>query len=127
MRHALRSASAGFTLLETLVALAVVAIALISAVRAMGATAQSATALREHTLASWVAQNRLAMHRASAAWPAIGQYRGEAAQAQVGFVWQETVSGTPNPLFRRIDVRVLDATGTHTLATLSGFAVQPLR
>lgn len=68
----------GFTLLESLVALAIVAIALVSALRAMGATAQSTAALREHTLASWVAQNRLAMHRATAAWPAIGEYRGEA-------------------------------------------------
>jgi general secretion pathway protein I len=119
--------AAGFTLLETLVALAIVAIALISALRAMGATAQSSAALREHTLASWVAQNRLALHRAGAAWPAVGEYSGEAEQARVRFRWQETVSGTPNVLFRRIDVRVLDARGEHTLATLSGFAVRPLR
>ncbi|WP_454456546.1 type II secretion system minor pseudopilin GspI [Thauera phenylacetica] len=117
----------GFTLLETLVALAIVAIALVSALRAMGATAQSTAALREHTLASWVAQNRLAMHRATAAWPAIGEYRGEAEQARVKMRWEEKVSGTPNALFRRIDVRVLDARGERTLATLSGFAVRPLR
>ena len=41
--------------------------------------------------------------------------------------WEEKVSGTPNALFRRIDVRVLDARGERTLATLSGFAVRPLR
>lgn len=117
----------GFTLLETLVALAIVAIALVSALRAMGATAQSTAALREHTLASWIAQNRLAMHRASAAWPAIGEYSGEAEQARVKMRWEEKVSGTPNALFRRIDVRVLDARGERTLATLSGFAVRPLR
>ena len=117
----------GFTLLETLIALAIVAIALISALRAMGATVQSTAALREHTLASWVAQNRLAMHRATAAWPAIGEYRGEAEQARVKMRWEEKVSATPNALFRRIDVRVLDARGERTLATLSGFAVRPLR
>ncbi len=117
----------GFTLIETLVALAIVAVALLSALRAMGATAQSTAALRERTLASWVAQNRLAMHRANAAWPAIGVYRGEAEQARVKLRWEEKVSGTPNALFRRIDIRVLDARAEHTLVTLSGFAVRPLR
>ncbi|ACR01136.1 type II secretion system minor pseudopilin GspI [Thauera aminoaromatica] len=124
-RHAGRTR--GFTLLETLVALAIVAIALVSALRAMGATAQSTAALREHTLASWVAQNRLAMLRATAAWPEIGEYSGEAEQARMRMRWEEKVSGTPNALFRRIDVRVLDASGRRTLATLSGFAVRPLR
>ena len=51
----------------------------------------------------------------------------EAEQARVKMRWEERVSGTPNALFRRIDVRVLDARGERTLATLSGFAVRPLR
>lgn len=117
----------GFTLLETLIALAIVAIALISALRAMGATVQSTAALREHTLASWVAQNRMATHRATTTWPAIGSYSGNAEQAGIRMRWEETVSGTPNALFRRIDVRVLDARGERTLANMSGYAVRPLR
>lgn len=125
--HRAPNRTRGFTLLETLVALAIVAVALLSALRAMGATTQSSAALREHTLASWVAQNRLAMHRATAAWPAIGQYSGEAEQGRIKLRWEEKVSGTPNALFRRVDVRVLDARGERTLATLSGFAVRPLR
>ena len=52
---------------------------------------------------------------------------GEAEQARVKMRWEEKVSGTPNALFRRIDVRVLDARGERTLAILSGFAVRPLR
>ena len=50
----------GFTLLETLVALAILAIALTAAFRALGVTAQSAAELRERMLGDWVAENRLA-------------------------------------------------------------------
>ena len=42
----------GFTLLETLVALAILAIALTAAFRALGVTAQSAAELRERMLAT---------------------------------------------------------------------------
>lgn len=37
------------------------------------------------------------------------------------------MKGTPNPLFRRIEVTVFDADGKRALSTLSGFAVQPLQ
>ena len=54
----------GFTLLETLVALAILAVALTAAFRAMGVSAQSAGELRERLIGDWVAENRLAELRA---------------------------------------------------------------
>ena len=93
----------------------------------MGATTLSTADLRERTLADWVAQNRLAETRASERFPALGLTRGRSRQAGEDFVWQEEVSTTPNPLFRRVDVTVFDADGKHSLARLSGFAVRPLR
>ena len=50
----------GFTLLEVLVALAVIAIALASIIKAVGTGAANASYLRDKTFAHWVAANRLA-------------------------------------------------------------------
>ncbi len=117
----------GFTLLETLVALAILAIALSAAFRAVGATTRSVGELRDRSLADWVAHNRLAELRASGRYPPLGRNEGRETQARTEFRWREDVRGTPNPLFRRVDVTVMDAEGRHTLASLSGFAVRPLR
>lgn len=117
----------GFTLLECLVALAILAVALSSALRAVGSTAQSTHMLRDHTLASWVAQNRLAELRATSAFPPIGRNEGQAAQAGQRFTWREIIERTPNPLFRKVEVQVFDALDDRPLASAAGFVVRPLR
>ena len=117
----------GLTLLECLVALAILAVALTSALRAVGSTAQSSITLREHTLAGWVAQNRLAELRITGTWPQLGRTEGHATQSNRTYLWRESVEATPNPLFRKVEVRVFDESGDSPLATLSGFAVRPLR
>mgnify|MGYP002619572512 CR=1 FL=1 len=127
MTRTRRSAPRGFTLLECLVALAILAVAMTAALRAMGSTAQSTATVREHTLASWVAQNRLAELRALEAWPAVGNSQGRAVQAGRQYVWRERIERTPNPLFRRVEIQVFEAGGEVPLATLSGFVVRPLR
>ncbi|CAI08916.1 type II secretion system minor pseudopilin GspI [Aromatoleum aromaticum] len=117
----------GFTLLECVIALAILAVAMTSALRAVGNTAQSSAALKERTLAGWVAQNRLAELRATAAWPALGRNEGQAIQAGRSYRWREEVHATPNPLFRRVEVRVFGEAGPAALAEFSGFVVRPLR
>jgi general secretion pathway protein I len=117
----------GFTLLECVIALAILAVALTSALRAVGNTAASAATLRERTLAGWVAQNRLAELRATAAWPPVGRNEGRATQAGRSYVWREEIRPTPNPLFRRVDVSVFDDAGASALAQFSAFVVRPLR
>lgn len=94
--------------------------------RALGESADSATLLKARTLALWVAQNRLAAAQLAPLWPAIGERSGDAVQAGARFVWRETVSGTPNPSFRRIDIRVADpALPDYALARITGYIGQP--
>lgn len=119
--------AAGFTLLETLVAVSIIALALMATMRAVGNTANAAASLREHTVATWVAENRLAEIRALGLWPALGEHAGRSEMAGKSYPWVERVSGTPNPLFRRIDLEVREPESGRVITRLSGFAVQPLR
>ena len=112
----------GFTLIEILVALAIIAVALTAGMRALAQSADSATALKARTLALWVAQNRLAAAQVATPWPALGTYRGEAAQAGAAFQWRETVTTTPNPAFRKIEISVMEPERPdYLVARLVGF------
>jgi len=116
----------GFTLVEILVALAIVAIALTAGMRALAQATDSASALKNRTLALWVAQNRLAAAQIAAPWPALGRYEGEAEQAGTSFVWQAQVSTTPNPAFRKIEITVAEPQAPdYALAQLTGFLGNP--
>lgn len=96
----------GFTLLESLVALAILAIALAAALRAAGASTAHADDMRTRLLADWVAQNRYALHVANGDYPSVGMQDGEDTQAGVRLLWHEEVSSTPNPAFRRMEISV---------------------
>lgn len=114
----------GFTLLESLVALAILAIALAAVLRATSASTTHADALRLRLLADWVAQNRIALHAARGDWLPVGSQQGEETQAGARFLWQEQISDTPNHAFRRIEVSVASAEEPqNALRRVSGYLV----
>lgn len=118
----------GFTLLETLVALAILAIALAAILRTAGAETRHTEELRLRLLADWVAQNRLALHAARGDWINIGTQNGEDTQAGIRLLWREEISTTPNPAFRRIEVGVFSPDDEqHALRKLTGFLVEQRR
>jgi general secretion pathway protein I len=113
-------------LIEILVALAVIAVALAAGMRALAQSTNSATLLKQRTLALWIAQNQLAVAQLAANGPALGARAGEAVQAGGRFVWRETVSGTPNAAFRKIEVTVADpGQPDYALAQLVGYVGLP--
>ena len=115
----------GFTLIEVLVALTIVAVALAAGMRSVARSSDAATLLKHRTLALWVAQNRLAAAQLANPWPAPGIRAGGAEQARTQFVWHETVEGTPNPAFRKIEITVADpAMPDYVLARLVGYLGQ---
>ena len=112
----------GFTLVEVLVALTIVSVALMAALRAAGTLTQSNGDLRTRAMAQWSAENRLARMRVQSDWPAVGLNRSDCSQGGAQLDCQEEVFATPNPFFRRVEITVLDPTDKRRLARLVGFA-----
>jgi len=92
----------GFTLLETLVALCIVAVGLAAGVRAAALSTESAQRIRSATHALWVAQNTLAVRRAGGQMEEGGEmtmggikYHWQAASTPAG-VWSIQVYDSPS-------------------------------
>lgn len=111
--------SHGFTLIEVLVALAVLAVALGAALRTGEAGAGVFAAARTRLLAEWVAANQLAELRARRLWPEIGVTEGGASEAGQEFRWRQTVTATANLQFRRVAVAVRMAAESSELPPLA--------
>ncbi|KHD05361.1 hypothetical protein PN36_31975 [Candidatus Thiomargarita nelsonii] len=92
----------GFTLLEVLVALAILAIALAAAMKVSIENAENASYLRDKTLAHWVAMNVLTEIQVRGEWPA--QKKGRAMMAEREWYW--TVKVTVDDELRRLEVQV---------------------
>jgi general secretion pathway protein I len=120
-----RKISHGFTLIEVLIALVILAIALAAAARAASIATVGAEESKLRTLATWVAQNRVALLTATRSFPASGTATGKSTLGGIEFEWQQTASDTPNALFRKIDVRVFRPNDPQTLTTLTAYLVQP--
>ncbi|AJK44583.1 type II secretion system protein GspI [Burkholderia plantarii] len=105
-RRAPRAAAHGFTMIEVLIALAIIAVALAASIRAVGTLASNSGALNDRLLASWSADNALGQLRLAHAWPDIGEQQFDCSQGNVALTCTERVSSTPNPTFRRVEVAV---------------------
>jgi general secretion pathway protein I len=116
-------AQRGFTLIEVVVAIAVVALGLMAVFRVVHATVNNATYLRDRSFATWIADNRLAEMRLGTELPSVDETEGQVQFAGQDWRWTATVSQTPVEDLRRIDVRVRrDADPEDSsLAEVSGF------
>jgi general secretion pathway protein I len=99
----------GFTLIEILVAVAILAVALAATTRAASMATDGAFETRHRLLATWAAQNRVAELRARRIFPAATTTRLATEQGGLALAIEETVSETPNSGIRRVDLAVADA------------------
>lgn len=97
----------GFTLIEVMVALTVLAVAFAAGYRALGQSTNNVELLKRRALAQWVAQNQLALMQINRATAMNGT--GSAAQAGLDFSWRVTLTGTPNAQFRKAEIVVVEA------------------
>ena len=114
----------GFTLIEVLVAVAIVAVALGAGLKAAGALTNNAQRLADVSAAQWCADNQLTGLKLAKQFPSVGDT--EFACEQLGRMYRGrlVVRPTPNPNFRRVDARMADDAGL-PLLTLS--TVLPIR
>ncbi len=119
MQH--RKDSAGFLLIEVLVAVAILAIALSAVTYAIMQSIDTTAALRDRAIAMWVAQDRIALHRMRRDWPRTRTTSGTSELGGRTWQWQEKVATTPVPRLRRIEVEVSSDDKADVLARLVGF------
>ncbi|MGQ0587864.1 MAG: type II secretion system minor pseudopilin GspI [Gammaproteobacteria bacterium] len=117
----------GFTLIEVVVAVAILAVALGALISSMARYADNAAWLRDKTVALWVAHNRLTEIGLEPAWPQLGASDGDVAMAGIEWRWDVTVSETPDPRVRRVDIRVRQKDREGDAAALSSFVAERAR
>lgn len=114
--------SSGFTLLEVLIALAVVALAL-TALLGLGASqAASLERQRERQLAEWVAGNVLTELRLREPFPDTGAREGRADMGGRSFRWRLTIGATAEPSMRRLELQVLHGEDSSPILSFTAFA-----
>lgn len=125
MKPSSTRAARGFTLVEILVALLVLAIALAATARALGAAIDTTAALRDRTLARWVAEDRLTAIEVQREWPSLDTKEGDAEMGGRTFRWRQETGATPVARMRRVEVSVFAPGADTPLAHLTGFVEQP--
>ncbi len=120
-----RATSRGFTLIEVMVALIIVALSLTAVTASMSQMINAAQTMRERTYASWIAQNRIAELRLAPASPKLGATSGEVLYANADWAWRTVVSATGVDELYRIDVSVSFAGSDDVIRMVTGFVGSP--
>ena len=119
---------AGFTLLEVLIALAVLALSMGAAIKAASDYTVNQAYLRDRTMAMWVARNVLVRFRVENEWPNVGERKGTEEMGKREWRWLGVISQTEEEELRRLDVKVFaleSEDDDSPVSVLSGFLVQP--
>lgn len=121
------STCGGFSLLETVAALAVLAIALSAATQTAAGFVRNGAYLRDRTLAHWVALNQATERRVRHEWPQPGMSKGQERMGNRDWYWTVLVSSTPEAYVRRMEIQVRAEQGETAppLTRLEAFLSKP--
>ena len=121
-----RPQAAGFTLIEVMVALAIIGLALLAVGSKMGQMVDTANVMRERTYASWIAQNKIAEMRLANVLPEVSSSSGEVDYVGMEWGWSAVVSETGVENLFRVDVSVSYAGSADVIRTVTGFIGEPV-
>ncbi len=116
----------GFTLVEVMVALSIVALSLLAIAASMNQMIDAANTMRERTYASWIAQNKIAELRLANEAVEVSSTSGELDYGNATWAWTADVSETGIEGFFRIDVSVTLAGSEYIIRTVTGFVGEPV-
>ena len=118
----------GFTLLEVMIALFVVAIALGGVIKVMGNAAANTSRLSSRTFAQWVALNQMVKLRTTGGWPKYGKTKGKDEMANQEWRWEQKTIKTDDENVKRVELSVWnegDDLSVQPFVTVVGFLANP--
>lgn len=119
--------SRGFTLIEVLVAVAILGFALSAMAATMVQMLNAANTMRDRTYASWIAHNKVTEMRLGNVLPEVGTTRGETTYAGVEWAWSAVVSETGVENLYRIDVSISFPGQEPLMRPVTGFIGEPVQ
>ncbi len=117
--------TAGFTLVEVMVALAIAGLSLAAVAASISQMVDAGSAMQERTYASWIAQNKIAELRLANVVPEVSATNGELQYAALEWAWRATISETGVENLFRVEVEVSYAGSDDIIRTVTGFIGEP--
>lgn len=116
----------GFTLIEMMVAMAVLAVGMGAIIKGAAENARNASYLRDKEIARWVATNQLTEMQVLQEWGTNSTPKGDVEMFNVRWYWSAKIQKVQDPDLRRVDVQVRrDKSSTSSLYTITGFIGNP--
>ncbi len=115
-----------FTLVEVMVALAIIALSLTAVAAKMSRMIDTSNSMRERTYASWIAQNQITEMRLANVIPEVTATSGEVDYANNTWRWRAVVSESGIENLYRVDVAISYGDGSSVIRTVTGFIGEPV-
>lgn len=115
-----------FTLVEVMVALAIIALSLTAVAAKMSRMIDTSNSMRERTFASWIAQNKITELRLANVIPEVTATSGEVDYANTTWRWRAVTSESGIDNLFRVDVEISYADGSGVIRKVTGFIGEPV-
>ena len=115
-----------FTLIEVMVALAIIALSLTAVAAKMGRMIDTSNSMQERTYASWIAQNKITEMRLANVLPRVTTTSGDVEYANRSWRWRAVVTETGIENLFRVDVEITSADSNSVIRKVTGFIGEPV-
>lgn len=116
----------GFTLIEVMVALAIIALSLTAVAAKMGRMIDTSNSMQERTYASWIAQNKITEMRLANVLPKVSTTSGDIEYASRSWRWRAVVAETGIENLYRVDVEITSDVSNSVIRKVTGFIGEPV-